>query len=407
MKKYLTIRSLLFFLCLSFYAFEAKAAINCSSSSNVQAAINSASDGDTLQCNATASYSWNSTVTLPTTKTITLDGNGSTISGSGGISIGSGATHSGRVTNFTFTSTSAIGTGDGITNTPWRIDHCTFTGSGTVIDVGNGPGLIDHCTFSGLDIAQETVHIWGWGAGSKTGWTNSLTPGSGNAVYFEDNTVTGAQGNSTCLFQTYYGGRVVARYNKVDRAMFDVHGNTPYSGRWWEFYKNTFTGSSAMCLRGGSGVIFGNTGTGTIFFTEEVASGGDQVGRGQNFDLFPAYVWNNDKYSYAYNSVGCAPPAGNYILQNRDVYVASSGTNLPSACTPGQSYWKTDAGGNWDTTNQTENDGQLYKCTSTNIWTAYYTPYPYPHPLTQGKDVSTNPQESPPPPPANVRIVAP
>jgi hypothetical protein len=25
--------------------------------------------------------------------------------------------------------------------------------------------------------------------------------------------------------------------------------------------------------------------------------------------------------------------------------------------------------------------GALYKCTATNTWTSYYTPYTYPHPL--------------------------
>ena len=381
MFKYLKIQLLILLACsYCLWALEARAYINdinCSNASDVQSAINSASDGDTLRCNASGSYSW-SNVTLPSIKSITLDGNGATVRGS--VRIGSSANYSGRVTDFTFTSTGAISTDDGITNRPWRIDHCTFTGSGTIINAGNAPGLIDHCNFNNLDTAQETVHIWGWGAGSTAGWTNSLAPGSPNALYFEDNIVTGAQGNSTCLFQTYYGGRVVARYNKVDRAMFDVHGNTPYSGRWWEFYKNTFTGYSTMCLRGGSGIIFGNSGTGDIFFTEENGAGTDQVGRGQNFSLYPAYVWDNDNYNYNYNSIGCAPPGGNYILQNRDVYVASSGTSLPSTCTDGQAYWKTDEGGNWDTTHGGANDGKLYKCISGH-WQSYYTPYEYPYPL--------------------------
>ena len=31
--------------------------------------------------------------------------------------------------------------------------------------------------------------------------------------------------------------------------------------------------------------------------------------------------------------------------------------------------------------------GTLYKCTSPNTWTAFYTPFPYPHPLREAEDV--------------------
>jgi hypothetical protein len=57
------------------------------------------------------------------------------------------------------------------------------------------------------------------------------------------------------------------------------------------------------------------------------------------------------------------------------------GTSLPGTCTTGVGYWKTDEG-SW---NAGSNDfytgqGRFYRCTATNTWTLYYTPYQYPHP---------------------------
>jgi hypothetical protein len=60
--------------------------------------------------------------------------------------------------------------------------------------------------------------------------------------------------------------------------------------------------------------------------------------------------------------------------------------NKPTTCTIGVGYWAT----NQSTSNlsglvganpATPLSGTFYKCTSTNTWTSYYSPYTYPHPL--------------------------
>jgi hypothetical protein len=103
------------------------------------------------------------------------------------------------------------------------------------------------------------------------------------------------------------------------------------------------------------------------------------------------------------------------VLFNRDVYAevsrsaqssptspfnGTAGTgygtlaNRPTTCTAGVGYWATDQG-TWNHYNSQQ--GVLYTCNSGgNAWTATYTPYTYPHPLTDGGTTTTGGAPNPP-----------
>lgn len=67
--------------------------------------------------------------------------------------------------------------------------------------------------------------------------------------------------------------------------------------------------------------------------------------------------------------------------------------NRPTTCTTGVGYWATDQGA-WNSAGT--GSGVLYKCASTNNWSAYFTPYTYPHPLVAGGNGSSAGQPSSP-----------
>lgn len=164
----------------------------------------------------------------------------------------------------------------------------------------------------------------------------------------------------------------------------------------------------------------------------------DQPGRGQGDLLvgtFPSKLndatgtlhWPNQASEpiYLWNNVGGVVPGwgggvfSNYagesrVAANRDYYPPASGiqtsptspfdgtvgvgwgtlANRPTTCTEGVAYFATDQGSwNGSTSNpygvqMNGADGVLYKATATDTWTAYYTPYTYPHPLRSTTQVS-------------------
>lgn len=122
----------------------------------------------------------------------------------------------------------------------------------------------------------------------------------------------------------------------------------------------------------------------------------------------PAVIWRNqdltsgNEVSIDFNcensGIPCSHQSTWHLIDGRDYYTyrsAFDGTlgigegtlaSRPATCTTGVYYWATDQG-NWNTSTSNARgvqangaDGVLYKCTSTNTWTLFYTPYFYPHP---------------------------
>jgi hypothetical protein len=137
-----------------------------------------------------------------------------------------------------------------------------------------------------------------------------------------------------------------------------------------------------------------NNATGTIFWPHQA--------------LEPVYIWNNvGTFVPGWGGSTYTDDTGGRVVANRDYYPSASGiqtspaspfngssgtgwgtlANRPTTCTPGVAYFATDQG-SWNTSTsnpygvqQNGADGVLYKCTSPNTWTLYYTPCTYPHPL--------------------------
>jgi len=312
-------------------------------------------------------------------------------------------------------------------------------------------GLIHNCDMTRIRI----VYYGSAGDAILNGnqrWSESSVLGTGDTLVIEDNIFRGTTpATHEQIIDTNWGGNYTFRFNTLINIYAEVHANLGNirGGRTWEIYKNNISNANdyvswyAMSIRAGSGVIWDNTVTGKwdgrvirfdnrrsydTQYVTSICNGSqaidgnldstgwpcrDQIGTSTDQWLWtssnpnppqlrsPAYVWNNTYGGVVWES-HIDSSSAQHIKKNRDVFEQVSSFNgtsgvgrgtlasRPSTCTTGVGYWATDQG-NW---NKSGSGGQgiLYKCTNTNKWELYYTPYEYPHPLRNGSIYNPPPE---------------
>lgn len=254
--------ALLFFVCVSAKAATINAA--STSSTHVQVAIDSASNGDIVSV-PTGSSTWTTDVNS-TGKRITIQGAGFnntiiTVDGDYGFTL-SGTV---RLTGFKM----IYDSGPGlilISGLGYRIDRCRFESpsQSTAISVVGfdinqaSHGLVDLCEFVNMSSIAT-----GYDLQDYVGWATPNVWGTTNANYFERNQYVNTVFNNS--MDANYCGKYVFRYNIMIDSSVEAH-SVQGSGRAtksWEIYMNSLIQSNRsmnfpLYLRGGTGVAWSN-----------------------------------------------------------------------------------------------------------------------------------------------------
>jgi hypothetical protein len=402
--RFLILASGLFLLNFSAEGYCATIAAKSSSQADVQAAINSASSGDTVVVPA-GNSTWSSRANIPDGKKITLQGQGynSTLISGSGISMN---TSGSRVTGFgfTFNGSNLID----VKGKGWRIDNCKFTntasGNGVAVYPNglNGSispaGLVDNCIFNYCKVLTHSMGNFNTASGQ---WANDLGLGTEDAVYVEDCTFN-YDGRGNCV-DTNRGGKYVFRYNKVFQSRLEAHSlqsDTERATRKWEIYNNTLTATSAlwgaMFIRGGTGVVFNNTLVGPWNEGLVMDNVRDGTSTGSSGLCNGSSRWDG-------NTPGeSGYPCRDQIGRSTDQWLWTSGNPYPPQSLDPAYVWNNTLNGSKVTVNlrgsHIKNGRDVYIDAGAKPG---YTPYTYPHPLRNGGGTVPVPV---PAAPANLRV---
>jgi hypothetical protein len=354
---------------------------------DVQAAINAASDGDTVTVPG-GECQWNSKIFLNNEIIVVGAGIDKTVIIDHGFEVADD-TDNWRISGFSFrTSNSQITaihagawkSSEGVR--AFRIDNNEFDGYRYAIEIdGWSTGLIDH-----NQIRRGGIRCDG---DDDAAWERDTNLGTDDFIFIEDNYFTNDNVNTFLhILIGSRGARFVFRYNTIEEIGTYIadavdthgycHGPNDRGHRAFEIYRNTFIRAvdgccRALFLRGGTGVVYENTFDemegryvwqsihAPIFLVEYRASrwGGtsetcpaecdpkqwcesdpcyDMIGRGKDQEDEPVYFWGNVDHQGNLVVPYVEPGSADFIELGEDYFL----THKPD-----------------------------------------YLPYPYPHPLTQ------------------------
>lgn len=272
---------------------------------------------------------------------------------------------------------------------------------------------------------------------------NQFVYGTEDSLYFETNNIhysSSYSGSNPGWIEMGQGGRIVIRYNTYNQTnattpqeIWDIHGFQDWNGSvnsgqtgtmLVEYYGNSLSNMGTfrwVNMRSTWGLFFDNILTGgggndvdLYGASPGIASCPSQINPAPityNPLINNTYFFNNtqngtNKLAAPFGG-GSGKPSGCTVTENNAASVGSlgstsqggwwnqnascttstcalgigQGTTAPTGtCTTGTGFWVASTPG--ATVNPSViQAGQFYKCTSTNTWTAYYTPFTYPHPL--------------------------